>query len=141
MEELGEPRRDGGSHMSCIFLWLELHLKSQLQGRRRRWGQGCPDPRTFYNRGVDPRTFHVFSFFFLSNVYDKLRNIYVYKIKWPKTEEIKNLGVGSFQVMTPTPALDDPDPPLENPWRRHCPIVWKVTYVGPEKAPYPPLLH
>ena len=41
--------------------------------------------------GSTPRKFRIFRFFF-SNVYEKLHNIYVCKIKWPKTEEKLNFG-------------------------------------------------
>ena len=91
-----------------------------MQGRHRR---GVLTPALFLTGGsTSPGNF---AFFFLKCLL-KICNPCVYKIKWPKTEEKQNFGVGNFQVMTPTSPLDDPNPPLENLWRRHCLAPWAV---------------
>ena len=94
------------------ILYDNLNMfEAERQGRRRRGGRGCPDPHSFYNRGFDPPEILRFFRFFFSNVCENLRNIYVYRIKWPKTEEKQNFWGRWFSGHDPDPPPDDPDPP------------------------------
>ena len=76
----------------------------------------------FVARGGRPPGKLAFSCFFF--LLSKKRSLCVFKIKWPKIEEKQIYGVGSFQIMVPTPRHSKPrgdatefsgHPSLDNP--------------------------
>ena len=77
-----------------------------------------PPPAQSKGKGIGARScsgsflfFHLFYFWFFPNIP---------KIKWTKSEEKRNFGVGGFCALPRAGLLPSPSPPIPNTWRSTC---------------------